>query len=260
VGAAHDNGPRLSGVLVRLNSPDDACARVVCLPPAGGGASRFRDWQPQFPASIELTAVRLPGRESRFSEDPLTTLDAAADEILQALDDAPMLPTTLFGHCSGAITAFELARRLSFSDFPPAHLVVASQSAPARLRVAHDSHTMPAAEIHAELRRGGGTPEAVLQDPEMLDLLTPIVRADLAVLSSYRHDADPAQRVECPITCLVGDYDTELSMSDLHEWAGETAQEFTCLTVPGDHLLDASWASVGAVVSRLAANPVARAR
>ncbi|MCA9540674.1 MAG: hypothetical protein KC620_17365, partial [Myxococcales bacterium] len=51
-----------------------ATRRLICLPHAGGGSAAFARWRGALPADIELSALRLPGRETRLSERPLTHL------------------------------------------------------------------------------------------------------------------------------------------------------------------------------------------
>jgi len=42
--------------------------RLIALPYAGAGPSVFRQWAETLPADVELCAVQLPGRETRFNE------------------------------------------------------------------------------------------------------------------------------------------------------------------------------------------------
>jgi hypothetical protein len=39
--------------------------RLFCFPYAGGGAGMFRDWSSEMPPTMEVGAIRLPGRERR---------------------------------------------------------------------------------------------------------------------------------------------------------------------------------------------------
>src|SRR6185437_15242868 len=52
--------------------PGSARMRLVCFPYAGAGPSVFRTWGSRLPTGVELVALRLPGRESRFTETPYT--------------------------------------------------------------------------------------------------------------------------------------------------------------------------------------------
>ena len=48
----------------------------------------------------------------------------------------------------------------------------------------------------------GGTPEAIMQRPEMIAALLPALRADLALVEGYA--VDPGHRIPCPITAFGG--------------------------------------------------------
>src|SRR5918912_669489 len=98
---------------VQVSSPrPDARLRLICLPPAGGGASRYRDWAALLPEDIEVVPVQLPGREGRFTEDPFTSMEQLTGPLLDGLASYLTRPFALFGHSMGAFIAFELARRV----------------------------------------------------------------------------------------------------------------------------------------------------
>ena len=44
----------------------NASLRLFCFPYAGAGASVFAQWAKALPAEIEVHAVQLPGRETRW--------------------------------------------------------------------------------------------------------------------------------------------------------------------------------------------------
>ncbi len=77
--------------------------RLVCLPYAGGGAGVFAPWAKLLPESIDVWAARLPGRESRWKETPLTDVaviaSALATEIEPYLTDLPIV----HGRTNGSI-------------------------------------------------------------------------------------------------------------------------------------------------------------
>ncbi|MGH8967293.1 MAG: thioesterase II family protein [Actinomycetes bacterium] len=61
---------------VQISRPRPAVRlRLICLPPAGGGASRYRDWPAHFPDDVEIVSVQLPGRENRFHESPIESME-----------------------------------------------------------------------------------------------------------------------------------------------------------------------------------------
>ena len=87
---------------------------LVCFHHAGGGAASFHPLRralTNMGAEVALTAVTLPGRESRRDEprhvDAETCVRALADE----LDELLRRPHVLLGHSMGAILAYLLAQQ-----------------------------------------------------------------------------------------------------------------------------------------------------
>ncbi|HET8840910.1 MAG TPA: thioesterase domain-containing protein, partial [Ktedonobacteraceae bacterium] len=86
--------------------------RLFCFPYAGGGASMFRNWTRDLPPEIDVRPVQLPGRERRLMEDPYHHLTPLVAAVEHALLPYLLEPFAFFGHCLGALVAFELSRRL----------------------------------------------------------------------------------------------------------------------------------------------------
>ncbi|MGH3799012.1 MAG: thioesterase II family protein, partial [Pseudonocardiaceae bacterium] len=108
---------------VQVSRPRPAARlRLICLPPAGGGASRYRDWPAHFPDEVEVVSVQLPGRENRFHEPPIESMEQLVGPLLDGLTSHLTPPFALFGHSMGALIAFELARRMRPRGLQPVHL------------------------------------------------------------------------------------------------------------------------------------------
>jgi medium-chain acyl-[acyl-carrier-protein] hydrolase len=147
----------------------EADIRLFCLPYAGGTVTTYRTWSKKLPPSVEVAAVQLPGRGSRMPEPPFTQLaplvEALARNLLPYLDR----PFALFGHSMGALVAFELARHLRREHgLTPAHFFSSGQSAPQYDDGFPPLHELPDAELLGELRRLNGTPQEVLEHPELI--------------------------------------------------------------------------------------------
>lgn len=220
--------------VVRPQVRTSARIRLFCFHYAGGGASMFRAWGEAFPETIEVCAIQLPGRENRLRERAAAHIDPLVEYLTQVMEPFLDIPFACYGHSIGALCAFELTRRLRRREWPlPRHLFVAAHRAPQLSRSGPMLHMMQDADLVRELRRLGGTPDAVLQHPELMALLMPTLRADLALTETYEYTAEPA--LDCPITALGGFDDREVDRYQLEAWRVHTSRSFRLAMFDGDH-------------------------
>ena len=216
-----------------------ASLRLFCLPYAGGDASIFSAWPDGLPASVEVCPILLPGRAARFAEPLVGNMALLVEAILQSLTDWTDRPFALFGHSTGALVAFELARRLEREGRVPAHLFVSGCGAPhlppGRLRQIHD---LPDGEFLDQLRALGGMPDALLANSELRSLVLPILRADFKLTETYRYAAGVPLR--CPVTAFTGRRDRFVGPQSAEAWRGQTRGAFALYTLPSDHLFPIS--------------------
>lgn len=144
------------------------------------------------------------------------------------------MPFAFFGHTTGALIGFELARRLRrLGAKSPECLFGAACRAP-RLAGGHViTHDLPEPEFVEELRRLGGTPAEVLENDELLRLMLPLLRADFSVTQTYNHTEGPP--LDCPLTVFGGLRDKEVSRESLALWGEYMTARFSLHMLPGDH-------------------------
>ena len=145
------------------------------------------------------------------------------------------LPFAFYGHSLGGLLAFELTLRLESEGFAsPTHLFIGA-SAPPVLGLIHPgiSHLPDEGFMTAVGERYSGIPEAVLREPELLELFLPGLKADFAAYETF--DRSNMRRVQCPITALAGREDSMISPAHMREWSQHTASDFHLRIVPGDH-------------------------
>ncbi|BCA53912.1 thioesterase [Nitrospira sp. KM1] len=207
--------------------------RVVGIPYAGGGPAMFRSWAQELPSNIELCAVQLPGREGRMKEEPIRDLRDVVDELAEAITGVLDRPIVLFGHSIGGLIAFELTRELRRRyGFEPVHLFVSGCPAP-QSSIGELLYDLPDAEFLEHMRRFNGTPKEVLEHPELMQLLLPVLRADFALRDTYEYREEPP--LDCPISCFGGMDDREVDFAKLEGWRRHTNGSFEWTMFQGDH-------------------------
>jgi medium-chain acyl-[acyl-carrier-protein] hydrolase len=221
--------------VVRHLTAGKPALRLFCFAYAGAGASAFRSWAALLAPWIELCAVQLPGRESRIRE-PLH--HRLAELVIEAADGMESLlepPFAFFGHSLGALLAFELCRTFRREGRPlPERLLVSAHAPPQLAHLRRLLYKLPDQELLQELRRYDGTPEAVLGNAELVQLLLPVVRADFELLDTYTYAAEPP--FEFPISAFAALDDPEVRSQDVESWVKQTLGSFTFRQFPGGHL------------------------
>ena len=207
--------------------------RLLCFPYAGGSAQIYREWQKGFPSNIEVCAIQLPGRGHRLAEEAFVNahelVKVAVEDLLPIIDR----PFALFGHSMGATIAFEFAHRLREKcGVEPEHLLISSRRAP-HLPSDRITYNLPEAEFVAELSQLNGTPREVLEHPELMALLMPLIRSDFQLIQTYEYT--PKSPLSCPLTVIGASDDEEISDDKLEAWREYTTGEFSLQIVPGDH-------------------------
>ncbi|NUP15611.1 MAG: thioesterase [Streptomyces sp.] len=227
--------PGSSPWLVEMASPSSTDRDEVfyAVPHAGAGAAAVRDLCRKVGRCVTAAAVRLPAREARMHEEPLRDVhliaDAAAEAVAAHAGDRPI---TLYGHCSGAIVAFEITRRLA--DAKVRALFLSAHEAPDR--IPRDGvWKWPVGPFMRRVAADGYVPDFVLEDEELLELLVPALRADYEAIETYR----PAEerKIADSIVGILGTADTAVDQRDFEEWSRFTTGGFELQRVPGGHNL-----------------------
>lgn len=208
--------------------------RLFCFGYAGGDASAFHAWQADLGPEIQVCAVRLPGRGSRFCEAPYTSLAAPVPVIAAEVTADRSTPFWFLGHSMGALLAFEVARHLAASHLPqPAGLIASGCEAPARRRSRRLRADLDDDALIEVLGEFNGVPAEVLQHRELMQMLLPTIRADLTMVETYSYA--PGPRLGMPVEVLAGRADPHVSSGALTGWADETAGPCSVHWFDGDH-------------------------
>jgi len=207
---------------------------VFCFPFAGGGASLFRAWMQFAPRTIAICPLQPPGREERFVEKPFDSMEGIVAAATNALLPHVAHPYALFGHSMGALASFEIIHALRERGAPlPLHLFVSGAPAPQLASRIPSIYDLPREEFLPAVQRYGGVPDEVMQSQELLELLIPRLRADLAVTGTYVYRERP--QLAIPITAFAG-LDDDIVTPDLVEaWQKQTTAAFKFHPFRGGH-------------------------
>ncbi|MET9888358.1 alpha/beta fold hydrolase [Streptomyces sp. NPDC006430] len=216
----------------RFRPTPDAPHRLVCFPHAGGAATFYFPMAHALAPDAEVLAVQYPGRQDRRGEPCIEDIGTLADRATEALLEWADRPLTLFGHSMGALVAFEVARRLEDRGRGPAGLVVSGMRAPSRLRIG-SGRAETTEELLAGIMRLQGTDAAVLDTPELVDMILPALRSDYRAARSYRWSPRPP--LSAPVLALTGTEDPHVTADEADAWREHTVGPFSLAVFSGGH-------------------------
>ncbi|MGE5830475.1 MAG: thioesterase II family protein [Micromonosporaceae bacterium] len=213
-----------------------APVRLFCLPYAGGRASAYRSW-PECLPDIEVAAIELPGRGSRFSHPPYQSMPDLVTALADAIGPQLTKPYAVFGHSLGARIGFELAREVRRRAMPgPVVLFVSGCRAPHIPRIPYPRMAGLSERAFARmLNQVGGAPLEVLDDPELFRVLRPALQADFTLADSYVYTDEPA--LPWPIRAFGGIVDSDAREDTLLAWLAHTSSSFRLRRFAGGHFV-----------------------
>lgn len=209
--------------------------KLFCIPYAGGSASIYHKWKKYFEDYVDIYPIELAGRGRRFGETPYSDLndivDDAYDNIKYMINDGPYM---ILGHSMGALIAFELIYKIKEKgDNVPIHTYFSGKGAPQinsyEDRICH----LPDKEFMEEVFSLGGTPKELLQEKELLELFTRILRADYEAIENYKY-IDRLDKFEFPISIFNG-RDDKLTRKKIVNWNIHTKKECRIYNFEGGH-------------------------
>jgi surfactin synthase thioesterase subunit len=210
---------------------------LICLPFAGAGASFYQPWRKLAAEGVDVRPLQLPGRERLVDQEPYTDLHAAADGLLPAaLKLAGDGPVAVFGHCLGAVIAYELTHRIvATGRVPVVHLFTSASRGPwVGSPPWQGSRELSDDDFLKLVRDLTGYWHPAFDIPEMRELLVPAIRADFQMYENYVPRT--GEKLDVSITAICADNDRVVSPDEAARWGDATSKEFTMVDAKGDHM------------------------
>ncbi|MEV3994007.1 alpha/beta fold hydrolase [Streptomyces sp. NPDC049837] len=199
--------------------------RLFVFHHAGGSHLPYRDWRGRFPAGWDVRTVDAPGRGLKGNRPPIGDAEGLVEHFLGELGGELGGRYALFGHSMGGLVAYELTRRLlAEGRTPPVWLGLSARGTPRPGGEGTRRHLLPDDLLRRELAAMGGTPAAVLEEPELWEIFAPAIRGDLRLVETWRPAPDPAP-LPVPLSVFGGTRDAVAPPERLEGWA-ERAEHF----------------------------------
>lgn len=210
--------------------------QLFCFAHAGGGASTFFSWGKIAPEWLEISAIQLPGHESRMSEPLSTDWSQLVKSISLSITKSIKVPYAFFGHSMGALLAYETARNLRcMSNYEPCALFLSGRNAPtASSRLPSISQTENEIFLAELSKRYHGIPDEIFQEPEIREIYLPILRNDIKLVETYQYTTLPP--LTCPFFIYYGADDSLITLGEISGWSELTSNTLYQHKFPGSHL------------------------
>ncbi|MCV7380695.1 non-ribosomal peptide synthetase [Mycobacterium alsense] len=230
---ATEPAPREFKPWVKRFTGATAPGSVVVFPHAGGAAAAYRPLAKALSANgVDAYVVQYPQRADRRDHPAADSIGALALELFEAGDWAAAAPLSLFGHCMGAVVAFEFARIAEANGMPVRVLWASAGQSPSTV-AGYGPLPTTGSGVLEDMIDLGGTDPALLEDEEFVDLLVRAVQADYRALNAY--SCGPDVRIRADIHAVGGNRDHRIGREVLASWETHTRGRFTVSDFDGGH-------------------------
>ncbi len=207
--------------------------QVFLLHFAGGSSNSFNFLKPFLPINFDFHLLELPGRGKRIKENLLSTQSEAVDDLLHQINSLRNdKPYIIFGHSMGAQLGLMVTKKMEELGDSPKKLIVAGNAGPGTGDEDRCRSTISDKELKEELISLGGVPTEVLENEELFNFFSPIMRSDFEILEkSPRLDSN--FKVNTPIVAVMGD--EEETAKDIENWRHFTSIALKSHLLEGNH-------------------------
>ena len=218
----------------KIISNKDSKIRLLCFHYAGGSSVSFYSWKNRILHPAELMAVDLPGRGRSIIEPLLSNIDDVTTTLLQYIKHYTDKPLVFFGHSVGSLICFELAKVMKAEGLqPPVHLILSGCIAPQNLYKRRQICDFDTKEFVEALKLYNGISQEVLNEPSLMEIFLPIIRADISIIEKYKYRGnDP---LNCNITTIGSTDDPTVLIEDIKPWISHTSMQYDHHTLKGNH-------------------------
>ena len=190
--------------------------RVIAFPFAGSNANIFMPWKEHIGEHIELLAYTPPGRAARFQDDLVTRMDNLLEDAWNHLKPFLDKPFILFGHSLGSLLAYEFMLKVQKeTGKKPIQFISSARKAP-HLPSMENWSDLDDKEFIEQLDGLGGLHPEIAAIPELLELLLPVLRADIERVEAYKPSSNNAGAISA--TIFGGEHDEKVPLEELELW------------------------------------------
>ncbi len=156
--------------------------QMFCLPYAGGSKSIYFDWIDRYSDIVEVIPIEYSGHGSRFGEELYSNLEDIADDVYKSILNYNPQNYIIYGHSLGSVIALYSCYMLEskYNNSPKAMVIGGMR--PPHLKYKDEKIAgLAKDELFAKLYSWGQMDDEIMNEPELLDMLYDIIKADLSI-------------------------------------------------------------------------------
>ena len=208
---------------------------IFCFPHAGAGASAYAKLGKQVAERFSFYPIQYPMRENRLKVKMPCSIDDLAKQIAnENMELFCSKPSLFYGHCYGAVVAYETAVYLKERyGYSPEILIAASAESP---RISEDTVRLEEADNDqvAEffISFGYMDPESV-KNKVYMDFFMPILKNDYILLQKYA--PKDGRKIASPILAPYSPEDSGIRRAEVEKWNEFTEKTLAVQEISGGH-------------------------
>jgi len=196
--------------------------KLFILPFAGRNKFSFKEFHKFLESDFNIVSLELPGRGERFSENLITDMDTALNDLFTQIQNKLDCSYYIYGHSLGGLFAYLLTLKIEEKNLAtPKKIIISGRAHPTKNPTSL-KHTLPKTEFATHLRTLGGIPEDFFKHPELFDLFEPVLRADYKLVESFNHQEN--KKLSTKLSILYGSNES-FSISEAKKWREFSSHE-----------------------------------
>lgn len=217
-----------------MKTNTESVCNLLLFPYSGVGASIYNAVKDNITLPIECIPIQLPGREELIQEKPFDDMNLVVEYLVENLEKYITKPLIFFGHCLGALIAYETALALMKKhSIQIIHFFASACPAPHTHQVTSPIYHLPSKQFLDHIQQRSYFQTKPISN-EVCKILLSGLRADFKLYETYSRSE--AISLPCPITVMSGNDDDFIEQEQILKWNTLTQSKFQTALFPGNHL------------------------
>ncbi|MFF2291041.1 thioesterase II family protein [Peribacillus butanolivorans] len=208
--------------------------KVFAFPYAFGGSNIYQELGKQLDRSIQMKPLDYAGHGARMFEGFSNSIQEMAQDAYARISNELNDDYCLLGYSMGGYVCYELYQIIKKNNKRlPLHMFMFASKAPDFKKEDENGECMSLEQVRNKLREINGTPEEILNNDELIEMIAPVIRSDISNISNYIPTNYTIGKIDCQTTVIRGLKERD---ENCHaEWSKYFNNDFEYLTVNGGH-------------------------